>query len=159
MQPDYFKQIRWIYWIVFTFLVLFASTTVFVAPLFVGIIEWTASEIETFKTIIILLALAGIPAAFILHSNKVKRISSTLPFHNKVRQYKAGFFIKIITIEALAVLTLIGYLVTFEKTFLYMFALLFVAYLLTIPIASKIKEELEPEKLETSETEEMEENE
>ena len=57
----------------------------------------------------------------------------------------------------MAVLTLIGYLVTFEKTFLYMFALLFVAYLLTIPIASKIVEELEPQKLESSETDEMEE--
>src|SRR5690554_5296043 len=143
MQPDYFKQMRWIYWIVFTFLVLFASITVLVAPMFVGIIEWTASEIETFKTVIILLALAGIPAAFILHSKRVRRISSSLPFHDQVRQYKAGFFIKIITIEALAVLTLIGYLVTFLNTFIYMFALLFVAYLLTIPIASKIVEELE----------------
>ncbi|HLW06804.1 MAG TPA: hypothetical protein VKY45_04515 [Marinilabiliaceae bacterium] len=144
MQPDYFKQIRWIYWIIFAFLVLFAAITILLAPMFIGIIEWTTNEIETFKTIIILLALAGIPAAFILHSKRVKRISSALPFHDQIRRYKAGFFIKIITIEALAVLSLIGYLVTFEKTFLYMFALLFVAYLLTIPIASKIAEELEP---------------
>ncbi len=151
MQPDYFKQMRWIYWIIFVFLVLFASTTVLVAPMFVGVLEWTASEIETFKTIIILLALAGIPAAFILHSKKVKRISSTLPFHDQIRQYKAGFFIKIITIEALAVLTLIGYLVTFQNTFLYMFALLFVAYLLTIPISSKISEELEPPQIDEQE--------
>lgn len=151
MQPDYFKQMRWIYWIIFIFLVLFASTTVLVAPMFAGILEWTPSEIETFKTIIILLALAGIPAAFILHSKRVKRISSTLPFHDQVRQYKAGFFIKIITIEALAVLTLIGYMVTFQNTFLYMFALLFVAYLLTIPIASKISEELEPPQIDEQE--------
>lgn len=147
MQPDYFKQIRWIYWIIFAFLVLFAAITILLAPMFIGIIEWTTNEIETFKTIIILLALAGIPAAFILHSKRVKRISSVLPFHDQIRRYKAGFFIKIITIEALAVLSLIGYLVTFEKTFLYMFALLFVAYLLTIPIASKIAEELEPAKI------------
>lgn len=155
MQPDYFKQIRWIYWIIFAFLVLFAAITILLAPMFIGIIEWTTNEIEAFKTIIILLALAGIPAAFILHSKRVKRISSALPFHDQIRQYKAGFFIKIITIEALAVLTLIGYLVTFQITFLYMFALLFVAYLLTIPIASKIAEELEPAKIdEIDETEE-----
>lgn len=151
MQPDYFKQMRWIYWVIFVFLVLFAFTTILIAPMFVGILEWTASEVETFKTIIILLALAGIPAAFILHSKKVKRISSTLPFHDQIRRYKAGFFIKIITIEALAVLTLIGYLVTFQNTFLYMFALLFVAYLLTIPIASKILEELEPPQIDEQE--------
>lgn len=143
MQTNYFKQMRLIYWLVFAFLLLFAVTAIVLAPMFTGVIEWTRSEVETFKTIIILLALAGIPAAFVLHSKRVRKISATLPFHDKVRQYKAGFFIKIITLEALAVLTLIGYLVTYEKTFLYMFALLFTAYLLTMPIASKISKELE----------------
>jgi hypothetical protein len=47
--------------------------------------------------------------------------------------------------EALAVLGLLGYLMSADTTFLYVFALLFLAFLINRPAKSNILRELEPD--------------
>ncbi|MGQ1946236.1 hypothetical protein ACT3CD_03940 [Geofilum sp. OHC36d9] len=145
MEHKIFKQIQLFFWLVFAALISFSVVTFAVAPMVSQFFNWTAQEVINFKSIIILLSLAGIPAAFVLHSKRVKRISASLPLHDRLRQYRAGFYIKIITFEALAVLSLLGYLVTFQQTFLIMSGLLGIAFLINIPVKGRILEELEPE--------------
>ncbi|PWD99923.1 hypothetical protein [Marinilabilia rubra] len=142
------RQIRFLFWGI-----LLAMAAMFFIALFtvknIGpVIEWTLVQKENFKSVILILALGGIPASYFFHSKKIKHIDSELPFEEKLKQFKSSFFIKIVTLEALAILGLIGYMLTADNTFLYVFALLFLAYLINRPTKNNITNEIEPEETE-----------
>lgn len=145
------KTIRHI--ILIFWLLLGAMTAMLVIALVVihnigPIIEWTVSQKENLKSVILILALGGIPASYMFHSKKVKHIDPDLPLNLKVSQYRTSFFIKLVTLEALSVLGLIGYMFTADSTFLYVFSLLFLAYLINRPTKNNILNEIEPEETE-----------
>jgi ferric iron reductase protein FhuF len=110
-----------------------------------AVIEWTLAQKENFKAVILILSLGGIPASYFFHTKKIKHLNQELSFDEKLMQYKSSFFIKIVTLEALAVLGLIGYMLTADNTFIYVFALLFLAYLINRPTLHSISNEIEPE--------------
>jgi hypothetical protein len=135
-------QIQYLYWGIFAVLILLALTASAIVTKNGALVVWTLQDIETLKSVIILLALGGIPAGFIFHTKKIKKIEPSLPIEQKLNQYRSSFFIKIVTFEGLGILSLIGYLVSADKTFLMIFGLLFVAYLLNIPVEHKILDEI-----------------
>lgn len=107
------------------------------------LLDWTLSQRENLKSVILILSLGGIPASYFFHSQKVKHIISDLPMQTKINQFKISFLIKIITLEALAVLGILSFMITADNTFLYIFSLLFVAYLINRPTKNSIIEEIE----------------
>jgi len=109
------------------------------------VLEWDMAQRANLKSVILVLALAGIPAAHFFHSRKTRLIDPDISFHEKLIQYKNSFFVKIVTMEALAVLGLLGYLASADTTFLYVFALLLLAFLINMPGRNSIIRDLKPE--------------
>jgi hypothetical protein len=139
------RQIITIFWSLSAAMVIMFFIALGVVKEMGPIVEWNLAQRENLKAIIIILALAGIPASHIFHSRKTRHIDSDLSLHSKLIQFRNSFFIKISTMEALAVLGLLGYLMSADTTFLYVFALLFLAFLINRPAKGNILRELEPD--------------
>ncbi|WP_026473745.1 hypothetical protein [Alkaliflexus imshenetskii] len=141
-KPHVFQQIQLIFWFIFAALLIFAVTAIMLAPKVNATINWSPQDLETLKSVIVILALGGIPAGFIFHTHQVKKIPADIPLHNKLLQYRNSYFIKIVTLEALAIIALIGHLISADKSFAIIFGLLFVAYTLNMPRWQNIIKEI-----------------
>ncbi len=139
------RQIITIFWALLGAMIIMFGIALWFVKDAGPVLEWNLTQRENLKSIILVLALAGIPASHFFHSRKTRHIDADLPFHEKLILYKNSFFVKIATMEALAVLGLLGYLVSADTTFLYVFALLFLAFLINRPGRNSITRELEPE--------------
>lgn len=139
------RQIRLLFWGILLAMVAMFFIAFFAVKNIGPVIDWTLTQKENLKSVILILALAGIPASYIFHSKKIRHINVELPFEEKLKQFRSSFFIKIVTLEALSILGLIGYMLTADNTFLYVFALLFLAYLINRPTKNSISSEIEPE--------------
>lgn len=143
-RSPYYKQIAFIYWAVFALLLILFLISLFVVMCFGAVGAVSVNDKETFKTIIVILALLGIPAGFTFHQKRIAHLPQELPLDKKLKYYRNSFFIKIVTLEALAIIALTGYMVTSDVVFLLIFGLLFVAFVLNIPAKSRVMRELEP---------------
>jgi hypothetical protein len=144
-------QIKAIFWAILGAMGIILIVALVTVKNIGSVIDWTLTQKENLKSIILLLALGGIPASYFFHSKKVKHINPDLPVEKKLSQYKTSFFIKIVTLEALSILGLLAYMLTADNTFLYIFALLFLAYILNRPTKHNILNEIEPEEIEEPE--------
>jgi hypothetical protein len=144
-------QIKAIFWAILGAMGIILIVALVTVKNIGSVIDWTLTQKENLKSIILLLALGGIPASYFFHSKKVKHINPDLPVEKKLTQYKTSFFIKIVTLEALSILGLLAYMLTADNTFLYIFALLFLAYILNRPTKHNILNEIEPEEIEEPE--------
>lgn len=144
MKDKSVQALQLIYWAIFTGMVVFTIVAVVLAPRFAGLAALELHQIETLKSVIIILALAGIPSGFIFHTRKVRRIPADLNWAAKMKLYRNSFIFKIALLESLAILSLIGFLLSVNMSFLYITLLLLVAYLLNIPTKEKIVLELDP---------------
>jgi hypothetical protein len=138
----FFKQIRVVYWGVLLALLAFATISFILVAKIGAAVSWERESLETLKSVIILLALGGIPAGFVFHNKMVRKISPDLTLDDKLRLFRNSFFIKIATIEALCILSLIGFIASAHFSFFHIFALLFVTYVLNVPLMKKIEKEL-----------------
>lgn len=144
MEPDrIIKQIKLIFWAIFGTLTATLITILFMVDTFGPLMDWTLSHRESFKSVILILSLGGIPASYFFHNKKVKHIPGSMPLLMKLRQYRSSIFIKLATLEGLSFLPLTGYLLTADKTFLYVFALLFITFSISMPSKRNILNELE----------------
>ncbi len=139
------KQIRLLYWAIFGSLLAMLLTILFIVHTFGPITDWALSQREMLKSVILILSLTGIPASYFFHTKKVNHIPRELDLSDKLKQFRTSFFIKIATLEALGFLAILSYLVTADQTFIYIFALLFIAYFINVPSKRSIFNELEPD--------------
>ncbi len=140
------NQIKIIFWTLFGLMVIMLLMAVFIIKNTGPLMEWDLTQRENLKSVILILSLAGIPVSYFFHSKKIKHLNPDLPLELKISQYKISFLIKIITLEALSVLGILSYMLTADNTFLYIFALLFLAYLINRPTRNGIIEEIESNK-------------
>jgi hypothetical protein len=139
------RQIQILFWAIFGSLLAMLITILFMVHTFGAILDWPLSQREMLKSVILILSLGGIPASYFFHTKKVKHIPCELALADKLKQFRSSFFIKIATLEALGFLALLSYLVTADFTFIYVFALLFIAYFINVPSKRSIINELEPD--------------
>ncbi|GAO28167.1 hypothetical protein [Geofilum rubicundum] len=144
MKDKSVQALQLIYWAIFAAMVLFTIVAVALAPRFAGVAALAPHQIETLKSVIILLALAGIPSGFVFHNRKVRRIPADMDWKGKMKLYRNSFIFKVALLESLALLSLIGFLLSVNMSFLYITLLLLVAYLLNVPTKEKIALELDP---------------
>lgn len=137
------NQIKIIFWTLFGVMLIMLIMAIFATRSTGPLTEWTLTQKENLKSIILILSLGGIPASYFFHSKKVKHIAPELPMQSKINQYKISFLIKISTLEALSVLGILSYMLTADNTFLYVFALLFLAFLINRPTKHNILSEIE----------------
>lgn len=114
------------------------AVSIYVLSKYGNVWDWSVNEKETFKSVIIVLALLGIPAGFAFHKKRISRLPAGLLLDKKLKEYRVSFFVKIVTIEALSIIALTGYLFSADVVFLIIFGLLFVVYLLNIPTKMRV---------------------
>jgi hypothetical protein len=137
------NQIKTIFWTLFGLITVMLLMAVFTIKNTGPLMDWNLTQRENLKSVILILSLGGIPASYFFHSKKIKHLRPDLPLQMKIKHYKISFLIKIITLEALSVLGILSYMLTSDNTFLYVFSLLFLAYLINRPTKHGIIEELE----------------
>jgi uncharacterized membrane protein YbjE (DUF340 family) len=145
-HTPHLKQIQTIYWVIFVALIFMFGISIFVLAKFGSVWDFSINDRETFKSVIVILALFGMPAGYAFHKKRMSHLPADLPLEEKLRVFKTSFFIKIVTLEALAITALTGYLFSADVVFLFIFGLLFIAYLLNIPTRLGVLSELESNK-------------
>ncbi len=98
---------------------------------------------RTVYSILILLVFIGIPVSYIFHKKSSSHINPELSISEKLVKYRKSLFIKLITIEGLVMFSLIGYIVAGTKTYLYIYLILVVVYLISYPGKSTIRQEMQ----------------
>lgn len=136
------KQIRLIYFIVTILLAVFAALSFVFITINGRVYPMEATAESNLKSLIIILALAGIPASYMFHSRKVKHIDPELDADKKLQQYRMAYFIKIMTLEGISLLSLLGYLMTASLNQLMIFGLVYLFLVLNYPSKKSIFEEL-----------------
>lgn len=121
-----------------------------VGALFVVIMVFNTGEIPIFnagdvsliKSVAIMALLVGIPVSHIFFYKKIKHINANLSVLKKIELYKFAFLVRISVLEAIGFLGLIGYWVSADKSFLYMFGVVFVLFLIHAPTKNKLMNDL-----------------
>jgi len=136
------KQIRLIYFIVAILLGVFAILS-FVYVMQNGpMYELNTNDKNNLKSLIIILALAGIPASHMFQSRKIKHLNKALDASKKLLNYRMAYFVKIMTLEGISLLSLLGYLIIGNLNQLLIFAVVYLFLVLNYPKKSAILEEL-----------------
>lgn len=136
------KQIRLIYFIVTILLALFAILSFAFITVNGQVYQLDQAGEQNLKSLIIILALAGIPASYIFHNRKVKHINSELSTMQKLSQYRMAYFVKVMTLEGISLLSLLGYLIIGDVNQIMVFGLVYLFLVLNFPKKSNILEEL-----------------
>ncbi|WP_289053043.1 hypothetical protein [Carboxylicivirga marina] len=137
------KQIKLIYFVVTSLLAVFAILSFAFVSLNGAVYVLEATDENNLKSLIIILALAGIPASYMFHSRKIKQINKELTTNQKLIQYRMSFFIKIVTLEGISLLSLLSYLIIGSINQLLIFGLVYIVLALNYPRKSNIFDELE----------------
>ncbi|MCG8580036.1 MAG: hypothetical protein MI866_08970 [Bacteroidales bacterium] len=137
------KQIKLIYFIVSILLAVFAGLSFVFVTLNGPVYIMDASAANNLKSLIIILALAGIPASYMFHNRKVKQINKELNPNSKLQQFRMSYFIKIMTLEGVTLLSLLSYLMIGNINQMLVFGLVYLFLLLNYPKRGSILEELE----------------
>lgn len=137
------KQIKLIYFIVSILLAVFAAMAFAFVSLKGPVYIMDATDANNLKSLIIILALAGIPASYMFHNRKVKQINKELKAHTKLQQFRMGYFIKIMTLEGVTLLCLLSYLMIGNINQMLIFGLVYLFLILNYPRKSSILSELE----------------
>ncbi|WP_430812081.1 MULTISPECIES: hypothetical protein [unclassified Carboxylicivirga] len=136
------KQIRLIYFIVVILLAVFAALSFVFITMNGRAFPMDPGAENNLKSLIIVLALAGIPASYMFHNRKVKHINQGLSTEQKLQQYRMAYFIKIMTLEGISLLSLLAYLMIGNINQIMIFGLVYLFLVLNYPKKSSIFEEL-----------------
>lgn len=94
------------------------------------------------KSVVIIALLVGIPVSHVFFYKKVKHINTSLLVVAKMRLYRVAFMIRVAMLEGIGLLAIIGYLVSADKSFLYMFSVVFILFLVHAPTRNKLISDL-----------------
>ncbi len=136
------KQVKLIYFIVTAMLAIFAVLTYAYITLNGQVYELDTNAENNLRSLIIILALAGIPASYMFQKRKVSHLPGEWSADKKLQQYRLAFFIKIMTLEGLSLLSLLSYLMTGNLNQLMVFGLIYLFLVLNYPKTSTILNEL-----------------
>ncbi len=98
---------------------------------------------DLIKSIVIIALLVGIPVSHIFFYKKVKHIDKSLPVLQKMAMYQTAFIVRVSMLEGIGLLALIGYLISADKSFLYMFGVIFILFIIHAPTRNKLSSDLD----------------
>jgi hypothetical protein len=146
MRPEtIFKQIQILYYVILFGLFVFGSAAYYFVLKTGGVMLIDPSMERTIYTILIILVFVGIPVSYVFHKKSVAHIDPELSLSDKLVKYRKVLFIKLVTLEGLAMFSLIGYIVAGKISYLLMYIILVVVYLISYPGKKNISEELQLE--------------
>jgi len=143
MRPEtIFKQIQLLYYVILVGLFIFGIAAWYFVFRNGNMMLINASMERTIYTILIILVFVGIPVSYVFHKKSVAHIDPALSLSDKLIKYRKILFVKLVTLEGLAMFSLIGYIVSAGKSYLYIYLILLVVYLMSYPGKKNIGEEL-----------------
>ncbi len=145
MQPEVkkqYKSLNIIYAIILISMSIAALVSVFLIYKMGQVPVFKSEDLASIKSIVIIALLVGIPVSHIFFFKKIKHIDSSLNLVSKIRMYQSAFIARIAILEGIGILASIGYLVTTDHSFLYMFGVVFILFLVHAPTKSRISNDL-----------------
>ena len=138
-----FKRLNTIYIIILGSLSIAALLSVYMV-FKMGILPvFDAPTLNLLKTVVILALLIGIPVGHIFYFKKIKHINKTLDLSKKLNMFQFAFIVRIALLEGIGLLIMMAYLVAADKSFLYMFAVVFVLFIIHAPTKNRIISDME----------------
>ncbi len=98
--------------------------------------------INMLKSLVIIALLAGIPVSHIFYHKKIKHIDAELPLLKKLNMFQIAFVVRIAMLEGIGLLTAICYLIAADNSFLYMFGVVFILFIIHAPTRQRISTDL-----------------
>jgi len=146
MKPEnIFKQIQILYYVILFGLFVFGVSAYYFVLKSGNIMLIDASLERTIYPILIIMVFIGIPVSYVFHKKSVSHIDPEWSLGDKLVKYRKILFIKLVTLEGLAMFSLIGYIVAGTRPYLFMYLILLVVYLISYPGKKSISEELQLE--------------
>ncbi|MBN2164863.1 MAG: hypothetical protein JW717_01155 [Marinilabiliaceae bacterium] len=108
-----------------------------------ALVLFTPVQLQYFESVIILLSLAGIPASYYYHKKRMKHLSLEMKPVDLLKSFKSSFFIKLFLTEGLGVLSLVGFMLSANGTFLVIFAIFMVVIIINYPSYSRIADDMQ----------------
>ncbi|WP_235207922.1 hypothetical protein [Saccharicrinis fermentans] len=107
-----------------------------------GIHIFEPDSLNMIKSLVIIALLVGIPVSHIFYHKKIKHINESLKLAQKIAMFRVAFIVRIVMLEGIGLLSTIGYLVTADKSFLYMFGVVFILFIIHAPTRQRISSDL-----------------
>ncbi len=146
MKPKtVYNQIQLLYVVILIGLLIFGAAAYYFVLGIEGRMLIDSSTERTVYSALILLVFIGIPVSYMFHKKSTSHIDVELSIVDKLVKYRKSLFIKLITLEGLAMFSLIGYIVAGTKTYIYIYMILVVVYLISYPGKSTIRQEMQLE--------------
>ena len=143
MKPEtIFRQIQILYYVILFGLFVFGVAAYYFVLKTGNVMLIEPSMERTIYTILIILVFVGIPVSYVFHKKSVAHINPEFSLSDKLVKYRKILFIKLVTLEGLAMFSLIGYIVAGTKPYILMYIILVVVYLISYPGKRNIGEEL-----------------
>ncbi len=138
-----FKRLHTIYIIILGSLSIAALLSVYMV-FKMGILPvFDAETLNLLKTVVILALLIGIPVGHIFYFKKIKHIDKALELGKKLTMFQFAFIVRIALLEGIGLLIMMAYLVAADKSFLYMFAVVFVLFIIHAPTKHRIANDMD----------------
>jgi hypothetical protein len=143
MRPEVtYKQIKLLYVVIFIGLLIFGVAAYYFVTSKGNMSLIDPSTQATVQTLLIILVFVGIPVSYVFHKKNTSHIDPDLSLSDKLVRYRKSLFVKLITLEGLAMFSLIGYIVSGTKSNLYIYLIILVVYLINYPGKQMIRQEL-----------------
>ncbi|NPA35343.1 MAG: hypothetical protein GXO47_00685 [Chlorobi bacterium] len=143
MRPEtVYQQIKILYMVIFAGLVMFGVAAYYFVTSKGNISLIDQSTQATVQTLLIILVFVGIPVSYMFHKKNTSHIDPELSLTDKLLRFRKSLFIKLITLEGLAMFSLIGYIVSGTESDLYIYLIILVVFMINYPGKQTIKQEL-----------------
>jgi hypothetical protein len=137
-----FKGILAIFFTITGGLCLLFLGAILIVNLHGALIVFNPNQLQYFESIIIMLSLIGIPGGHYLHKKRLEHLHSNMSITERLLTYKTSYFIKLIVLQCIGLITLMGYTMSGNGTFLVIFAILLITLLINYPSESRVFEEI-----------------
>ena len=124
-----YKQIRLIFMLIGLGLAIFALLALYIVGQHGAFMALSVSDAIVLKTALLLLALVGIPSSYMFQNRIIKNSISDQSVTVKMVKYRRVFFIKIMTLEGLMLMSLLCFLATAQYSYISVFGIFSLLYL------------------------------
>jgi len=145
MQPELknqYKTLNFIYIAILISMSVAAIISVIVVSKMGLLPVFNQENLAVIKSVVIIALLAGIPISHIFFFKKIKHIDKTINLLDKIKAYQSAFIARIAMLEGIGILAAIGYLVSADNSFLYMFGVVFILFIIHAPTKNRISNDL-----------------
>ncbi|SMO71317.1 hypothetical protein SAMN06265379_105212 [Saccharicrinis carchari] len=138
-----FRRLHSIYIVILGSMSLAALISVIIVFKMGAFAIFDLQTLNVLKAVVIMALLVGIPVSHIFYFKKIKHINRSLTLSKKIAMFQLAFVVRIALLEGIGLLAMMAYLVAADKSFLYMFAVVFVLFIIHAPTKQRIISDLE----------------